>query len=67
MWKAVTATRQAGMSAPPMSQAPQVIPQPVSQSSVDPKSTEFMTMLAKMMSLTTTNSEDTEKGFIGAQ
>jgi hypothetical protein len=50
-----------------MPQAPQAIPQPVLQPSVDPKSTDFITMLAKMMSLTATNSEDTEKGFIGAQ
>ena len=61
------ATQQAGAPLPSMPPAPQVIPQPVSQPSVDLKSTEFMTMLAKMISLTATNSEDTEKGFIGAQ
>ena len=67
MWKAVTTTRQAGAPPTSMLQAPQVTPQPVPQPSVDSKSTEFMTMLAKMMSLAATNSEDTEKGFIGAQ
>lgn len=68
MWK-VTASRQANMSVPTAPQMPQVVPQPVAQSSqtaVDPKSAEFMTMLARMMSLAA-NPESMEKGFPAAQ
>ena len=70
MWKAVTATRQATMSVPAPIQTMQAAPQPSvqpTQMTMDPKSNEFMSMLAKMMSLTTTNPESVEKGFLGAQ
>jgi len=64
MWKAMTGNRQANVSvpvAPPVSQnVPQPIVQPV-------QATEFMTMLAKMMSLLTPSQEGVEKGFQGAQ
>ena len=64
MWKAVTATRQANVSVPVAPQVPPTAP----QSSVQPaQATEFMSMLAKMMNLSTTNQESVGKGFQGAQ
>jgi len=60
----MTGNRQANMSvlvAPPVSQnIPQLIVQPV-------QATEFMTILAKMMSLLTPSRGGIEKGFQGAQ
>ena len=70
MWKAVTSTRQLNMSVMAILQASQSIPQLTitpAQVSMDPKSVEFMSMLAKMMSLSTTNQENVEKGFPRAQ
>ena len=70
MWKAVTSTRQSNASVMAVPQASQSIPQPTvapAQVTMDPKSVEFMSMLAKMMSLSTTNQENVEKGFPRAQ
>ena len=70
MWKAVMATRQLNMSVPTMPSTTQNAPQPAipsTQMSTDPKSMEFMTMLARMMSLSTANQENIEKGFPRAQ
>ena len=71
MWKAMMASRQSNMSAPAVPQAPQSIPQPAvapAQVPIDPtKSIEFMSMLARMMNLSTTNQENVGKGFPKAQ
>lgn len=70
MWKAVTGTRQPNVSVPTVSQMSQSVPQlPVQspQMTMDPKSTELMSMLAAMMSQLSTNQGNTEKGFQSAQ
>ena len=70
MWKAVTATRQTNLSVPVAPQVSQNAPPPSvqpAQVAVDPNPMEFMSMLAKMMSLSNTNQEGVEKGFPRAQ
>ena len=70
MWKAVTGTRPMNMSVPVAPQPSQSVPPPTvqpAQPAVDPKSIEFMSMLARMMSLSAANQESIEKGFSRAQ
>lgn len=70
MWKAVTGTRQPNVSVPTVPQMAQSVPQlPVQppQMTMDPKSTELVSMLAAMMNLSSTNQGNTEKGFQSAQ
>jgi len=70
MWKAMTGARQANMSAPSNPQVPQSVPQAAVQPnrmSAEPNATEMMSMLARMLSLSTTNQDHVEKGFSGAQ
>jgi len=71
MWKVVTATtRQSSKLLLVAPQVPRNVPPPSiqpAQTAVDANAMEFMSMLAKMMSLSTTNLEGVEKGFPKAQ
>ena len=61
MWKAVTVARQSNLSVPIAPQVPQNAPQPTV---LPAQATEFMAMLANMMSLST--QENVEKDLQGS-